>query len=78
MPQRLIDEDKTIIVPVDRFFRRAEVVEYKIDAIKRGIHVFDRTILRVRDVFGLFDRRRTIRIETVVEVSPAELPFDLP
>ncbi|MBG0918452.1 DUF58 domain-containing protein [Exiguobacterium sp. SRB7LM] len=78
LPQRLTDEDKTIVVPVDRFFRQAEVVHYEVEAIKRGIHVFDRTVLHVRDVFGLFDRKRTLRLETVVEVSPAELPFDLP
>ncbi len=77
-PERLTDETEPIITSVDRFFRRKETVHYEIAHIKRGIHVFDRTKLHVRDVFGLFDRTRTLRLETVVEVSPAELPFDLP
>lgn len=77
-PERLAKLTEPIVTPVDRFFRRKETVHYKIEHIKRGIHVFDRTNLHVRDVFGLFDRKRTLRLETVVEVSPAELPFNLP
>lgn len=77
-PPNLTEERKTISVSVDRFFRRAETVHYEIDTIKRGIHIFEHTVLHVRDVFGLFDRKRTVRLETVVEVSPAEIPFDLP
>ncbi|MCT4784351.1 MULTISPECIES: DUF58 domain-containing protein [Exiguobacterium] len=77
-PERLTNNHDPIITSVDRFFRRKETVHYEIEHIKRGIHVFDRTKLHVRDVFGLFDRTRTLRLETVVEVSPAELPFDLP
>ncbi|WP_214800044.1 DUF58 domain-containing protein [Exiguobacterium sp. s50] len=77
-PPRLATSTDVIVIPVDRFFRRTETVHYEIEQIRRGIHVFDRTVLHVRDVFGLFDRKRTLRLETVVEVSPAELPFDLP
>ncbi|WP_047376424.1 DUF58 domain-containing protein [Exiguobacterium sp. ZOR0005] len=77
-PENLAHMTEPIVTPVDRFFRRKETVHYEIEQIKRGIHVFDRTRLHVRDVFGLFDRMRTLRLETVVEVSPAELPFDLP
>lgn len=78
IPPRLTEEELEIVIPVDRFFRRAEFAHYEVGSIKRGIHVFDRTVLHVRDVFGLFDRKRTVPLETVVEVSPAELPFDLP
>lgn len=78
LPENMTASSRSIVTPVDRFFRNEEEVHYQVDSLKRGIHIFDRTVLHVRDVFGLFHRKRTLRLETVVEVSPAELPFDLP